>query len=65
MGMLLSENELYKLHQKSNWDDEKLEWKIPYFAFNPKAKDLSFPTINAKQRVDQIKEDRDMTFDDN
>jgi hypothetical protein len=52
MGILLSENELYKLHQKSKWDDERGDWSIPLFTFNPKAKDISFPTINAKQRVD-------------
>ena len=48
MSILLSENELYKLHQKSKWDDEKEEWKIPLFAFNNKTKELQFPTINAK-----------------
>ena len=50
MGILLSENELYKLHQKSKWDDERGDWTIPLFTFNPKAKDISFPTINAKQK---------------
>ena len=48
MSILLSENELYKLHQKSKWDDEKGDWAIPQFAFNPKSKDISFPSINAK-----------------
>ena len=58
MGILLSENELYKLHQRSKWDDEKGDWNIPLFTFNPKAKDISFPTINGKQRVDQMKDER-------
>jgi len=48
MSILLSENELYKLHQRSKWDDEKNDWYIPNFTFNPKSKDLAFPTINAK-----------------
>ena len=65
MSILLSENELYKLHEKSKWDDEKEEWKIPFFAFNPKSKDLSFPTINAKQRVEQVKDERELFIDDN
>ena len=52
MGILLSENELYKLHQKSKWDEEKGDWNVPMFTFNPKAKDISFPTINARARVD-------------
>ena len=48
MSILLSENELYKLHQRSKWDDEKGDWSIPHFTFNAKTKDISFPTINAK-----------------
>ena len=60
MGILLNENELYKLHQRSKWDDEKGDWFIPYFTFNPKQKDIQFPTINAKQRVEQQKEDREI-----
>lgn len=52
MGILLSEHELYKLHQKSKWDDEKGDWSVPMFTFNPKAKDISFPTINARARVE-------------
>lgn len=52
MSILLTENELFKLHQKSKWDDERNEWHIPLFTFNPKSKEVAFPTINAKQRVD-------------
>lgn len=65
MGILLSENELYKLHQRSKWDDEKGDWSIPLFTFNPKVKDISFPTINAKQRVEQAKEDREIKIQAN
>lgn len=50
MSILLSENELYKLHQRSKWDDEKGEWIIPHFTFNAKAGDIAFPSINAKAR---------------
>lgn len=62
MGILLSEHELYKLHQRSKWDDERGDWAIPMFTFNPKAKDISFPTINAKARVDQAKEERELNI---
>jgi len=62
MGILLSEHELYKLHQRSKWDDERGDWTIPMFTFNPKAKDISFPTINAKARVDQAKEERELNI---
>lgn len=62
MGILLSENELYKLHQRSKWDEEKGEWGIPLFTFNPKQKDISFPSINAKARVDQAKDERELAI---
>lgn len=64
MGILLSENELYKLHQRSKWDEEKGEWLIPHFTFNPKAGDIAFPSINAKQRNEQQKQDREITIKD-
>lgn len=64
MGILLTDNELYKLHQRSKWDDEKGDWQIPLFTFNPKMKDLNFPQINAKQRVEQSKEDRVLAIQD-
>lgn len=60
LKILLSDNELYKLHQKSKWDDEKGDWHIPLFTFNAKNKDIAFPTINAKERVQQAKEEREL-----
>lgn len=60
MGIMLSENELYKLHQRSKWDEEKNDWNVPQFQFNLKSKDVSFPTINAKERVEQAKEEREL-----
>ena len=62
MSILLSENELYKLHQRSKWDDEKGDWTIPYFTFNIRNKDIQFPTINAKQRVEQAKDERELNI---
>lgn len=62
MSILLSENELYKLHQRSKWDDEKGDWTIPMFTFNLKNKDISFPSINAKQRVEQAKDERELNI---
>lgn len=45
---MLSDTEMYKIQQKAQWDDDKLDWKIPLFIFNSQSKDLSFPTINAQ-----------------
>ena len=63
MSMMFSDNEIYKLHQRAKWDEEKADWTIPFFTFNPKEKVIAFPTINAKQRVEQMKEDRELNID--
>ena len=64
MNILFSENELYKLHNKSKWDEERGDWTIPLFTFNPKNKDISFPSINAKSRVEQSKEERELNIEE-
>ena len=60
--IMLSENELYKLRQKANWNDDTAQWSIPLFIFNAKQGDVAFPTINAKTRVEQSKEERELNF---
>lgn len=62
MNILFTENELYKLHNKSRWDDERGDWTIPLFTFNPKNKEISFPSINAKSRVEQSKDERELNI---
>lgn len=62
MSILLTENELYKLQSRAKWDDERGDWSIPLFTFNPKSKDISFPTINAKSRIEQAKDERELTI---
>lgn len=37
IGILLTDNELYKLNEKSKWDEEKGEWTIPLFTLNAKS----------------------------
>jgi len=64
MSMMFSDNEIYKMHQRAKWDEEKADWTIPFFTFNPKEKVIAFPTINAKQRVEQMKEDRELNIDE-
>jgi len=48
----MTDNEMYKLNEKSKWDDEKMEWQIPLFTFNARSKEIAFPSINARQRVE-------------
>lgn len=47
MSILLSENEMYKIRQRAQWEENREDWKIPLFTFNPLQKDIQFPTINA------------------
>jgi len=65
--MMLSASDQYKIRQKSTWDDPTKTWTIPHFITVDKKSDIAFPTINAKQRVDQSKEDKEISFesDDN
>jgi hypothetical protein len=44
---MLSDHEMYKIKDKAQWDDNKLDWKIPLFYLNPKDSSIAFPTINA------------------
>ena len=62
--IMLSKGELYKLRQKANWNDDTQQWQIPLFIFNAKQGDVAFPTINAKTRVEQSKDDRELNFAD-
>ena len=49
--IILSENELYKLKERAEWDDMRGQWYIPLFFLHPKTQQINFPTINQKQRV--------------
>ena len=61
---ILNENELYKLRQKANWDEDFQDWTVPLFIFNSKEHNIAFPDINAKMRVEQSKEERELVFTD-
>lgn len=46
-AILLNENEMYKVKEKAQWDENKQDWKIPLFYLNQKDNTIAFPTINA------------------
>jgi hypothetical protein len=48
MKIALSNIEIEKIRGKSHWDENRTEWKVPTFLFNPinGNKDVQFPTIN-------------------
>ena len=63
IGIMVSENEMYKIKEKAQWDENRNEWKIPLFFFSNKGGDVQFPNINAQARVDQVKSQRDIQFE--
>lgn len=49
----MSNLELEKILQKSHWDENKSEWRVPLFYLNPNKgeKDVQFPTINGQCKI--------------
>jgi len=43
--VMFSDNELYKVKEKTKWDEGANDWKVPKFYFQ--GKEVQFPTINA------------------
>lgn len=60
---MLKESDIYKIKQKSAWDENRKEWTVPAFILTDKKQDVSFPTINGKQRVEQVRDERSIQFD--
>ena len=50
--MMLKESDLYKIKQKSAWDDDTKSWRIPVFTIGERKADVAFPTINGRQRAE-------------
>ena len=60
--IMLNENDQYKLKDRSAWDEDTREWTVPLFILNKKQDEVAFPTIGAKARVEQAREERDLFF---
>lgn len=48
LASMLKESDIYKIKQKSAWDEIRKEWTVPAFILTDKKQDVSFPTINGK-----------------
>ena len=59
---MLNETDQYKLKQRSTWDEDSREWSIPLFILNKIQDEVAFPTIGAKARVQQARNDRNLAF---
>lgn len=58
LNNMLREADIYKIKQRSSWDESRKEWTVPAFLLQDKKTDVSFPTINARQRVEQVRDER-------
>ena len=61
---LLSDDQLYKIKEKTEWDEEKRKWKLPPFVI--KSKEIQFPKLggmgNAKQFIQEELENQEVQF---
>ena len=62
--IMLNESDLYKLRQRSTWDEDTRDWSIPLFILSKIQDDAAFPTIGAKARVEQSRDERQLQFPD-
>lgn len=62
---MLREHDLYKLRERAQWDEDTREWAVPLFMISQKQGDVAFPTIGAKARVEQAREEREIQIVDN
>jgi len=60
--IMLNEQDQYKLRQRSSWDEDTRDWTIPLFILNKIQDEVAFPTIGAKARVQQAKDERTLLF---
>jgi len=47
--MLLTKGELYKIREKTVFDENELKWIVPYFYL--RAKEVVLPKINAREVI--------------
>lgn len=59
---MLNESDQYKLKQRSAWDEDSRDWNIPLFILSKIQDEVAFPTIGAKARVQQARDDRQLSF---
>lgn len=61
IAMLLSKNELYRIREKTVFDENNMKWVVPYFYL--RGKEVVLPKINAKATVAKQREERDVVIE--
>lgn len=59
--MLLNKSELYKIKEKTVFDEDNLKWIVPYFYL--RGKEVVLPKINARDTVMKEMQERELVFD--
>ena len=60
--IMLNDNDQYKLRERSTWDEDSREWTVPLFILHKMQDEVAFPTIGAKARVNQARDEREIEF---
>ena len=58
--MLLTKAELYKIKEKTVFDEDNMRWIVPYFYL--RQKEVQLPKINARAVVKKEKKERDVVI---
>lgn len=48
IASILKDSDLFKIKQRSVWDEGRKEWSIPSFLLNDKKSEVNFPSIAGK-----------------
>lgn len=59
--IMLTPQEFYKIKSKSDYNEDKMEWKVPMFIV--KNKKVALPSVNGKRAVETDKTNRDLHFE--
>lgn len=59
IAFLMTEDQLYKIKEKTEWDEEKRKWRLPPFII--KQKEIQLPKLgNAKQFIQEELENQEV-----
>lgn len=59
--MLLSKAELYKIREKTQFDENEMKWVVPYFYL--RGKEVVLPKINARDTVAKEMQERELVIE--
>jgi len=61
INMLLSKAELYKIREKTQFDENEMKWVVPFFYL--RGKEVVLPKINARDTVAKEMQERELVIE--